>query len=330
MPPPPPALPRPLAGIAVRQEGLVSSQQCRRYGLSGQQASEAVRRGDWRRITRGVFDLSGRVELIERHEIDRQRRRMAVLGALAYPGAVVTGVAALVLHGVQGAPVVIRPEVTFPDGSPRRAQPAVRLRRLRLSQWLTLGDIALATVPDALAQAVPQLERRHGVAMMDSARHQLRLSEAELRAAHDRARFSPGVLRTHPWWDESDPRAESPAETWARLACVDAGIPPDALQLRVLDRSGRLLARVDLAWLLPDGRWLLVEIDGRDEHEAPTALFRDRTRQNSILTDRTLMRRYTGAESLDGTLAGQLTTLLRTVGWQSGRPTPDFVQLLTS
>ncbi len=217
--------------------------------------------------------------------------------------------------------------MTFPNGSSRRTQDAVTLRRIRLNRWLTLGDIALVTVPDALAQAVPHLERRHGVAMMDSARNQRGLSAADLRAAHDRARFCAGVRRTHPWWEESDPRAESPAETWARLGCTDAGIPPDQLQLRVLGRDGRLLARVDLAWLLPDGRWLLVEIDGRDEHETPTALFRDRARQNAILTDRTLIRRFTGREAWNGALAAELTALLRTAGWRPGLPTPDFLRL---
>lgn len=327
MPRRPPSIPRPLATLAVMQEGLVSIRQCREHGLTGQQVCEAVSRGDWRRLARGVFDLTDKVPLPERREVDRQRRQTAILGGLAYPGAVVTGMGALVLHGVQGAPAAYRPEVTFPNGSSRRPQGPVRLRRVRLEQWLTLGEIALATVPDALVQAVPGVDRRFAVAMMDSARNQLRISGADLRAAHERARSSRGVLRTHPWWDESDPRAESPAETWARLACLDAGIPPDALQLRVLSPEGRLVARVDLAWLLPNGCWLLVEIDGRDEHDAPAAVFRDRVRQNRILTDRTLMRRFSGQEAWTGTLAQELATLLRSAGWQPGLPTPGFLQL---
>lgn len=305
----------------------MSTRQCVRSGLSEQQVSEAVNRGRWPRITRGVVDLAGLVELTDRHEIDRQRRRVAILGALARPGAVVTGVAALVLHGIQGAPAVIRPEVTFPDGSPRRTRDAVQLRRLKLSRWLMLGDIPLVMLPDAVAQAVPNLDRWHGVAMIDSARNQRRLSETDLRAAHDLARFRAGVRRTHPWWDESDARAESPAETWARLACVDAGIPPDVLQLRIIDHGGRVVARVDLAWLLPDGRWLLVEIDGRDEHSTPDAVFRDRTRQNAILTERTLMRRFTGRDARTGVLVAELVPLLRAAGWHPGRPVPDYLRL---
>lgn len=327
MPRKPPAIPRQLILIAVMQEGLVSIRQCRQHGVSRQRASEAVHRGSWRRVARGVFDLSDQVTLTDRHEIDRARRRTAILGGLAHPGAIITGVAALVLHDVQGAPTRIAAEVTFPDGTPRHPQSAVRLRRIRLDRWLTLGDIALATVPDALAQAVPLLDRRHGVAMMDSARYHRRLTAADLQGALDRARLSPGIRRTRQWWDESDPRAESPAETWARLACVDVGIPPDVLQLRIINPAGRLLARVDLAWLLRDGRWLLVEIDGHDEHEAPTALFRDRSRQNSILTTRTLIRRFTGKDALDGTLVKYLVPLLHAEGWSPGRPAPQILTL---
>lgn len=312
---------------ASMQEGLVSLRQCLQFGLSGQQATEAVNRGGWGRVARGVYDLSRVVPLVDRHEIDRNRRRTALLGALAHPGAVITGVCALVLYDLQGAPPSINAEVTFPDGAPRRASARVRVRRVPLEQWVAVGDIALATVTDAFAQAVPTLERRHAVALMDSARHQGRLSETQLQEAHARAGARRRVGRTHAWWDESDPRAESPAETWARLTCNDAGIPPDALQLRIVSPDGRLLARTDLAWRLPDGRWLLVEIDGREAHDAPAALFRDRTRQNRIMTDRTLIRRFSGQEAWEGTLATELSSLLSAAGWLPCLPCPQLLQL---
>lgn len=305
------------------QDGLVSLRQCLRYGLSGQQANEAVSRGVWRRVVRGVYDLSGLVPMVDRNEFDRGRRRAALLGSLAYPGAIVTGVCALVLHGIQGAPTEITPEVTFPDGAPRWRRPGVRLRRTPLDQWAVVNGVPVASAPDALAQAVPELDRRHSVALMDSAQQQRRLTSDGLRQAHALAGRRPGVARTHRWWDESDARAESPAETWARLACWDAGIPPDMLQLTIVGLDGRLRARVDLAWLLPDGRWLLVEIDGREVHEAPVALFHDRTRQNQIATDQTLIRRFTGRDAWRSTLTDDLTSILRAVNWHPGRPCPS-------
>ncbi|MGF0118507.1 hypothetical protein ACQFYA_19640 [Promicromonospora sp. Marseille-Q5078] len=91
---------------------------------------------------------------------------------------------------------------------------------------------------------------------MDSARHRRVVTEEEFRRAREAARGRRGAARTAAWWDESDPRAESPIETAARLACADAGCPPDTLQLVVRDLRGRFLARVDLAWVLPGGRLL--------------------------------------------------------------------------
>ncbi|MCW5952281.1 MAG: type IV toxin-antitoxin system AbiEi family antitoxin domain-containing protein [Propionibacteriaceae bacterium] len=327
MPRRPPALPGELAAIACLQEGLISARQAIQHGLSRQRASEAVQRGDWRRVMWGVYDLSPVVPLIDRNPIDRRRRRAAFLGALAYPGAVVTGVCALVLHGIMGAPATVVPEVSFPDRSPREPRHPVRLRRIRVDRPVLVDGIAIAPMIDALAQAVPTLERRHAVALMDSAQLQGKLSPAGLERAHDLARFHRGVRRTHSWWAESDRRSESPAETWARLACADAGIPPDVLQLLVLGPDGRMLARVDLAWLLPDGRWLLVEIDGCDEHDTPAALYRDRARQNSILTDRTVIRRFTGKETQDGTLVNNLTSLLRNARWHPNLAAPTVLHL---
>ena len=196
-----------------------------------------------------------------------------------------------------------------------------------LTEWSEVAGFRCANVADALAQAVPTLSRRHAVALMDSARHLGLLSPIDLDRAHLTAYRRPGVRRTHAWWEESDARAESPAETWARLACHDAGCPPDVLQLLVLERDGRFLARVDLAWLLPDGRWLPVEIDGRSVHEAPSALFEDRARQNRLVNAQILLRRYTGAEAWRGSFVTELAAILVAAGWRPGRRAPDRLRL---
>ena len=60
-----------------------------------------------------------------------------------------------------------------------------------------------------------------------------------------------------------DGRSESPPESWVRVACALAGLPPPALQYEVLE-DGVWLARVDLAW--PEQR-LIVEYDGEYHFE---------------------------------------------------------------
>ena len=156
------------------------------------------------------------------------------------------------------------------------------------------------------------------VCLMDSALNHNLMTVRDLQRAHDFARGHPGVARTHPWWDEADRRADSPAETVARLRCSDAGYPPDALQLTIRDRSGRTLARVELAWLLPDGRWLLAEIDGIDVHGTPRGVIADLHRQNPLITSATVLRRYTGADAMTGRLAAEVGSILQASRWRPG------------
>ena len=144
----------------------------------------------------------------------------------------------------------------------------------------------LVAAPEwALAQAVPELDRDDAVAVMDSAQNTGQLTAIGLARAHDLARHRRGVHRTHEWWELSDGRAESPLETFGRLDCVDGGVPPDELQVRIHDAGGVLLGDGDLGWRQRTGRWLIAEMDGREVHEAPIALLHDRHRQNRFLID---------------------------------------------
>ncbi len=166
---------------------------------------------------------------------------------------------------------------------------------------------------------MPSVDRWTAVALMDSARHGRFLLEADFRRVRDVDRRRPGGRARAAWWARSDARGESPAETWARLSCVDAGCPPDALQLRVDDEAGRFLARVDLAWVLPDGGALLVEVDGRDVHGRLEALYADRQRQNRLTRRSAIMPRFTGADARKDLVGPTVRETLRRVGW---RPHP--------
>ncbi|MEG3615455.1 type IV toxin-antitoxin system AbiEi family antitoxin domain-containing protein [Isoptericola haloaureus] len=329
MPSPPLVVPDRAHRIASRQEGLLSIDQCRSSGVTRQQAARLVAQGRWSRPVRGVYDVGVGGDPA-RDRLDRARRRASLLGPLACPGTVATGVAALVLHGVHGAPPDVRPEVTVPDGSARRGPDPVRVRRLRLRRWSEVDGVACALPEDALAQAVPALPRYRAVAMMDSAGHRGLVSRAGLDRAREKSGDLVGAAARRSWWDECDPRAESPAETWARLGCVDAGVAPDALQLRLVTSSGLVVARVDLAWLLPGDSALLVEIDGRDVHSRLDAVVADRARQNRIAGRRTLVRRYTGRDAWDGTVAREVAAVLAAEGWFPQRPPVDHRFVLPS
>jgi hypothetical protein len=321
VPSPPLVIPPALRDRARRQEGLVSTRQARDAGLTDQQVHRLLRSGRWQRVTRGVHDTSepGRPEL-DPH--DGRRRRAALTAALACPTAVVSGAAALVLHGVQGAPLEVTPEVTTVDGTSRRGPRGVVVRRWAEPLHAEVEGFRVARVDDALLQAAWTVGRRHGVALMDSARQQLLVSPEAFALAAARDRRRPGGRGRAAWWTSSDPRAESPAETWARLTCTDRGFPPDVLQLPVDDGHGRPVARVDLAWRLPDGTVLLVEIDGHDVHSLPGAVLHDRARQNLLLGARLL--RFTGREAWDGTAARRVAAVLLAGGWRPRVPPPGY------
>ncbi|MFC0532696.1 DUF559 domain-containing protein [Phytohabitans kaempferiae] len=76
----------------------------------------------------------------------------------------------------------------------------------------------------------------------------------------------------------ADPGAESPQESRLRVRLVLAGVPAPVTQY-VIERDGRFLARVDLAW--PEQK-VAVEYDGL-WHAAEDQIHRDRQRLNRLL-----------------------------------------------
>nr|CRL73858.1 hypothetical protein CPGR_03438 [Mycolicibacterium komanii] len=79
--------------------------------------------------------------------------------------------------------------------------------------------------------------------------------------AHTGARGLPRLQRVLPLMDGG---AESPQETVARLALVDAGLPAPLTQVRVFDEYGQFVARLDMAY--PN---LLVGIEYDGPHTGP-------------------------------------------------------------
>ncbi|SDD87169.1 hypothetical protein [Auraticoccus monumenti] len=109
--------------------------------------------------------------------------------------------------------------------------------------------------------------------VVDVARHGrfdwgLAASDAALREGLEREELDevlrsmrrwPGVRRARRVRVESDPAAESPAESIMRARIVEAGFPRPHLQLPVRDGDGRPVGYADFAW--PD-RGVVAEFDG--------------------------------------------------------------------
>ncbi|ROS79064.1 hypothetical protein [Cellulomonas sp. PhB143] len=305
----------PVLALAAAQEGLVGADQCARLGVARAVLARRAASGAWLRIATGVYDTSPR----SARDHDARRRRAAWAGLLALgPGAVAVGSCALALLGVAGLPPTIRPEATLGE-SARRPRGLVVPRQFDDGMTcVRVGGRLVASPEWALAQAVPELPRRNGLAVLDSVLAQRMLTPRGLRRAHDLARGRRGVARTHDLWGLADAGGESPLESFARLECVDAGLPPDRLQLEVRDDDGTFVGRGDLAWWLGDGRWLVAELDGRDVHGSPEAVYADRVRQNAMLsTGRVVLLRFTSAD-----LPRLAATIGRELARHRRRPAP--------
>jgi hypothetical protein len=241
------------------------------------------------------------------------------------PKAMAVGVSALVMHGVQGLPFEFQAEVAMPHGSPRagradRADLADTVRQYREFPTIQIGDRKVATLEYALAQGLLRLPRQNVLAVLDDVARRLAMTPARLAAVHDLLRGRPGAAHAHALFPLIDRRAESPAESATRLSLIDNGVPPDDIQVRIKVK-GTIVARVDFIWRLPDGRWLVVEVDGVGPHSTQQALVRDAPRQNQLVaSDRVVLLRFKPKDNdRTGGIGKQVAKVLAKHGWRPGR-----------
>ncbi|QGH70364.1 type IV toxin-antitoxin system AbiEi family antitoxin domain-containing protein [Pseudactinotalea sp. HY158] len=301
-----------LAAAARRQAGLVSRRQLLAYGITKRQIETRTRRGEWHRVTTGVYDLRAGSESVDR--FDHARLRSAWTGLLATdPHGIAAGACALALLGAWGLPTSLRPEVCLPGAMHTPGAAGVTVRRFsKPLELVELHGRRLASPVTALIQAVPEWPRDVVVAVLDSALNRGLIAAVDLERIRTGVRGRRGAAQLHPWWPLVDGRAGSPVETKARLQCLDAGLPPPRLQVPILDATGWPMAFADLGWLRTDGIWVVVEIDGRSIHTRPEALFRDRARQNAIAqAGGYLLLRFTAKDVRERRIANEVAHALR-------------------
>jgi hypothetical protein len=282
--------------VAARQHGVVTAAQCRRAGLSENQVKRLCRYRRWLRLNEGVY-------LIDADVLEDEPPRQALIRAAVFSGgphAVAVLQTAAELHGIAGMGRDDVVHVSLPGAfaRPRRyADPGIRLHQFvfRPGDLTTVDGIAVTNAARTLADLMLRVDRFTAVCLLDSGlnRRILNAHEVELVRAHLRGRR--GALRARPWLAEADERAESPLETRVRLRATDGGVPPDELQFRVRDASGNVVAIGDLAWVRAR---VIGEADGAEAHDNPTAIFRDRKRQNDIIGAGFTPVRFTWADTL--------------------------------
>ncbi|MEU5438006.1 hypothetical protein AB0G73_32190 [Streptomyces sp. NPDC020719] len=176
---PSPLSPRPLSHLTDVQRRVLSSTQLRAHGVSASRAAAQCRPGGpWQQLLPGVYVLHPgpptsderlHAALLYAGRPAERARSVPAQGKAhtAPPDAIVTGLAALTLHGFSSAPPLIsldRIDILVPRTRRLRSTGCVRLVRahvMPLAEPVT--GVPVAPVPRALADAVAQLTDAHAV-----------------------------------------------------------------------------------------------------------------------------------------------------------------------
>jgi hypothetical protein len=208
---------------------------------------------------------------------DAHRLRARAVARLLLPGAVVSGLSAAVLWGVELADVRDDVELVLPRGSHPRRVPGVRVRRTALDpdDVRVLDGVRVVSPVAATVRAATLLEPDEAVVAID---RMVAAGVVDLQALRARAATPHAAsARVRRACSRADGLAGSPQETRLRLLMAGGGLPAPVAQY-VVRHQGREVARVDFAW--PDLR-LAVEYDGA-WHAEPGQFAKDRQRLNRL------------------------------------------------
>lgn len=141
-----------------------------------------------------------------------------------------------------------------------------------------------ATIFDCLRHAT----FRQGLAIVDSSlHHQLTTIERLEAYVDEHSRYRHGIARVRQTLHYADGRSANGGESVVRAAIIEIGFIVPELQVEVPDPlNPNVTITVDFYWRLPDGRIIILELDGlqkyqRDDHDKALAI--DETQQ--ILAD---------------------------------------------
>ncbi|SCF32983.1 hypothetical protein GA0074696_4498 [Micromonospora purpureochromogenes] len=234
-----------------------------------------LRSSAWRRVFHNVY-ADARLDLSHRG------RCRAAASWLFPPGCAIAGRSAVALYGG------VSPRADDPVEV--LVQPASRFGPLsglliHVAPWregeVRLVDGCAVTTPVRTCWDLASwLDLVNAIALIDSLRHVGAVDLPELEHYLATRRGERGWRRFAQAVSLSDAGAESPPESQLRVRLVEAGLPRPVTQ-HVIERAGRFVARVDLAW--PELK-VAIEYDGLWHHD-PDQFHRDRRRLNRMLGD---------------------------------------------
>jgi hypothetical protein len=267
--------------LGVGTGGVWTTADARRRGLTVEQVRHRTASGEWQRLRRGVFTDGGIVA-------DAGMRAWAAVVAAGGSGrAWATGRTTARLLDLPliddddpatGALDRAHDDVAVPPTRRPVQRTTLRVHRGVLTAGTTtIAGCPTVTLEGALLPLAAVLTHEALVCLLDAALHRHLLDRTQLTLVVERGtgRQHSAALRLAA--SVADPRAESPAETLARLLLLPV-IPSLEPQVELFDDVARLVARFDLG---DRHVRFAVEADGKRGHAGSTMVARDRRRDRS-------------------------------------------------
>ncbi|MFY1673290.1 DUF559 domain-containing protein [Plantactinospora sp. WMMB334] len=253
--------------------------------------SRSMLRGPaWRRLLPDVYVHR------DGYRADDHRMWCDAVGLTLPPGAVVGGLSAAYLWGVQlvarDSPVT----VLIPGNSRPRARPRVRytLATLSAGDVTRFGGLPVTTPLRTAFDLGRKAPRTEAVVAVDALLNRRLVKPAALSDYLAEHPGWPGVALLREVLGLAEPLSESPMETRLRLLLVDAGFPGPTVQHDVCDARGHFIGRVDLAYPR-----LRIALEYEGDHHRERAHFRqDVARLNALRAAGWLVLRFTADDVL--------------------------------
>lgn len=268
-------------GLATAQEGLISWAQLRALGVSRSFVRSQLHARRWQQVTRRAFcTTTGPLS-------PGQQLWLGVL----HPGgdALIGGLTALKIAGLRGwdrekVSVLVHNQDSFED------VPGFDFFRSRrpIDGFAGTGDLPVCRVePAALIFAGYERNQRTAHGLLAACVQQRLTTPRALAEWVDRLRPLRRARQFRALISDLDCGVHSLAERDVRKACRLFRVAQPVSQRRRRDRSGRVRF-TDCEWKLPDGRTLILEVDGAFHDDVLQAMD-DRARDRKLTNERTVV-----------------------------------------
>jgi very-short-patch-repair endonuclease len=293
-------LDRDLLALALRQHAVVTTEHLRALGFTPAAIHHRVGTARLHRIHRGVYAVG-------RPDLSRHGRWLAATYACG-DGALLSHTSAGLLWRIleRGDE---RPHVTLPTRSGRRRRAGVTVHRSGTLQPMDAGErdrIAVTSPARTVFDLAAVLSARE---LKGAVRQAVRLGLADLAALDEQAqsrrldRRAVALRRVLAFYIPGEELTESELEARFLELCTRHDIPLPDMQVR---RGPR---RLDFVW---SRLRLVVETDGRRDHDGDVGRADDRARDRALIADGFTVLRFGWAEVVnDGAaVAGELRAIM--------------------